>query len=263
MNQLKQKLNHIKCFLLDMDGTIYLDNQFFKNVPETLKKMKQTRKVIFLTNNSSKSSQDYADKLQAMGLKTCLDEIYTSGEATIEFLKQHFFNKRVFLMGTRTLKKEFIDQQIVLDDIQPEVLVLGYDKEMTYEKLCRFTDFLHQNIPYIATHPDINCPSSPYFVPDIGAIMKMIEVSTGRTPDMIIGKPYPTMGEHIMKKYQLKADEIAMIGDRLYTDIAFAKQCGFLSILVLSGETKMEDYEKSAIQADLVIPSISDLYDDL
>lgn len=261
MDNLKQKLANIKCFLLDMDGTIYLDDHLFDFVLETLHKMKEKRRIIFLTNNSSKSSQNYIDKLKKIGIVIQKDEIYTSGEATIEYLLQNHPQKTVYLLGTKALQEEFVHHSIPLDDKDPDLLVLGYDKELTYEKLCVFTNFLHQNKFYIATHPDINCPSAPYFIPDIGAMMQMIEASTMKKPNIIIGKPYPIMGENIMKKYGLKANEIAMVGDRLYTDIAFANNCHFLSILVLSGETSLKDYNSSSIHADIVIPSIANLYD--
>ncbi len=254
-----KNIDNIKLFCLDMDGTIYLDNTLLPKAKEAIEYLRQKAKIVFLTNNSSKSAKTYIEKLNKLGIKITKDEIYTSGQATCEYISRHFKGKSVYLLGTQALKDEFESYNIPLDDVNPDLAVLGYDTSLKYENLCKFTNFLHMNKPYIATHPDINCPAAPYYVPDIGSFMAMIEKSTNRKPELICGKPYTIMGETIMNKFNLKAHEIAMVGDRLVTDIKFGQNNGFLSILVLSGETTLEHYNSQEIKADLVLNSIADL----
>lgn len=255
-------MNNIKLYCIDMDGTIYLENTLFDKVHETIAHLRKKVKILFLTNNSSKSSDEYIKKLKKLGIEITPDEIYTSGQATCEYICHHFPNKSVYILGTKALQDEFRKHHIKLTYKNPDLCVLGYDTTLSYKKLCKFTNFLNQGKPYIATHPDINCPAKPYYVPDIGSFMQLIKESTNRTPSLICGKPYQIMGETIMKKFNLKCDEIAMIGDRLNTDIAFANNNKFKSILVLSGETTKEMYEKQKIvKCDLLLNSISDLLD--
>jgi len=255
----KVKLKDIKLFCLDMDGTIYLDDMLFDNVKETIEKLRKDSKIVFLTNNSSKSIKTYIEKLAKLGINISEDEMYSSGMATCEYLNKHHKNKSVYLVGTDALKKEFIEHGIVLDDQNPDIVVLGYDTTLTYQKLVRLTNFLNMGKYFIATHPDINCPAYPFSVPDVGSYLAMIELSTKRRPDIIIGKPNTIMGETIMNKFNLKANQIAMVGDRLVTDIAFGNNNNFTSILVLSGETTLDDYNNNDIKATYVFDSINDI----
>ena len=256
-------LKDIRLFCLDMDGTIYLEQTLLPLVKETLAHLKKRAKILFLTNNSSKSVQAYVEKLNRLGIAVTEQDIYTSGQATCEYLNQHFLNQSVYLVGTPALTEEFKAHHIPLNDKNPDLVGLGYDTTLTYQKLVQCTTFLNQGKPYIATHPDINCPATPYYVPDIGSFMALIEKSTNRKPDLICGKPYTIMGSTIMEKFHLQPHQIAMVGDRLSTDIAFAKNNGFVSILVLSGETTLKQYKNQSIQADFVFPSIAELLKEL
>ena len=255
---IKNKLDKITTFLLDMDGTIYLGNQLFEGVIETLELMRKRGRIVFLTNNSSKSQVAYINKLHKLGIEAQASEVYTSGMATISYLKRHYPNKSVYCLGTEALKEECLKEGLILKD-DADVAFLGYDTELTYEKLCKFTNLLHEGKPYIASHPDFNCPAAPYYVPDIGSFMAMIEASTGRKPDVVIGKPYTEMGQSIMDTFSVDASEVCMIGDRLYTDIAFGNNNHFTSICVFSGETSHEDYEQSAVKADICLEHIKDI----
>ena len=184
MNNDYSILTKIKCFLIDLDGTIYLDNVLFDNVKETLNAMRKQGRVIFLTNNSSRSKEEYLAKLNKLGIIESDEEVYTSSMATCEYLNEFYPNSKIHLMGTKALQKEFEGYQIKLDDNNPDIIVLSYDKELNYDKLVKFTNFIHEGKYYIATHPDINCPASPYYVIDTGAMMKMIEASTNKLPDV-------------------------------------------------------------------------------
>ena len=254
-----KNLNQIKLYCLDMDGTIYLDDVLIPNVIETLNFLREKARIVFLTNNSSKSKDAYIEKLNKLGIKVTNNEIYTSGMATCEFIKEKFNNKKVYLVGTEALIKEFNDYKIPLDDINPDIVVLSYDTSLNYQKLVKLTNFIHQGKIFIATHPDINCPALPYYVPDIGSFLALIEKSTGKSPDYIIGKPEKIMGDTIKRKFNLNSQQIAMVGDRLSTDIAFANNNNFLSILVLSGESSLEDYNKSNVKADYIFQNINEI----
>ena len=145
-----------------------------------------------------------------------------------------------------------------MTDKDPQAVVLGFDTTLTYEKIWKACDLIRDGLPYIATHPDYNCPTETGFMPDIGSFMAMIEVSTGRKADVIIGKPYRHIVDAVVEKTGYTLDEIAMIGDRLYTDIALGK-AGIKTILVLSGETKIEDLAESEFKADIVVKDLEDL----
>ncbi len=244
-----------------MDGTIYISGKVIDGAIETLEFLKeQGKKVIFLTNNSSVSAKFYVEKLKNMGITTSLDEVYTAGNATEEFLLENYKDKTVYLLGTNELKSEFIDYGInVVEDESADIAVLAYDKEITYKKLVTFTNLLNMGKPYIATHPDINCPALPFYQPDIGAMIKMIEASTKRLPDVVCGKPFDAIIEGVTKKVKLPCDKIAMVGDRLNTDIAFGNKAGFTSILVLSGEATKEDHDTGENKAKFVIDSIKSI----
>lgn len=167
-------LKNIECFALDMDGTIYLGEQWIEGAREFLSAVEATgKRYVFLTNNSSKNPQVYVKKLSRMGLEVTEEKIVTSGQATIAYLKQHFPGKRVFLLGNELLTEEFVQEEIVLDTESPEVVVVGFDTTLTYEKMCRVCDFVREGLPYLSTHPDYNCPTETGFIPDAGATMRL------------------------------------------------------------------------------------------
>jgi len=258
-----KSLKEIKCFLLDMDGTIYLGNRLIDGALDFLKKVEENNKnFIFLTNNSSKNKKAYKEKLANLGCKVDEKRIFTSGEATVLYLKKKKEGAKVFLMGTSFLEEEFERSgfKLVKDrEEKPDFVVLGFDTTLTYEKIWLACDFIREGVPFIATHPDLNCPlEGEKFMPDTGAMIRMIEASTGKLP-LIIGKPHEYIIDAITEKYGLNKDEIAMVGDRLYTDIKMGEAAGITTILVLTGETTVEIYEGSEIKADYVLDSIKGL----
>jgi HAD superfamily hydrolase (TIGR01450 family) len=138
----------------------------------------------------------------------------------------------------------------------PEWLVLGFDTTLTYDKLWRLCDLVRQGLPYLATHPDLNCPIPGGFMPDIGAMIAFIQASTGREPDIVIGKPNRLIVDLLARKLNLPVEKMTMIGDRLYTDIALGQSAGVATVLVLSGETRLEDLEGSPFQPDYVFDDL-------
>ena len=253
-------LKNIECFALDMDGTIYLGEQWIEGAREFLSAVEAAgKRYVFLTNNSSKNPQVYVKKLSRMGLEVTEEKIVTSGQATIAYLKQHFPGKRVFLLGNELLTEEFVQEGIVLDAESPEVVVVGFDTTLTYEKMCRVCDFVREGLPYLSTHPDYNCPTETGFIPDAGAIHAFIRASAGREPDHIIGKPNRDIMDYLVAREGVDKARTAMVGDRLYTDVAAGVNNGYTGILVLSGEATMEDVKTSDVEPDLIFDSVKDM----
>lgn len=256
----KKILKKITCFALDMDGTIYLGEKWIDGAREFLKAVEKAgKKYVFLTNNSSKNPQAYIEKLGRMGLFVNDDKIVTSGQATIDYLKKNYPGKSVYLLGNELLKEEFVQEGIVLDEKEPEIVVVGFDTTLNYEKMCRVCDLVREGLPYISTHPDYNCPTETGFIPDAGAIHAFIHASAFRYPDHIIGKPNGDIMDYLAKRAGVSKEQTAMVGDRLYTDVVAGVNNGYTGILVLSGEAGMKDVEHSDVIPDLIFSSVREM----
>ena len=252
-------LRDVRCFLLDLDGTFYLGDQLLPGAKEFLHYCENNGiNYLFLTNNSSRNAGDYVDKLHRLGVDVVREKILTSGEATCIYLKEKLPGKKVFLAGTPALENEFSQQGIHLAQEDPEVVVLGFDTTLTYTRLWKVCDLVRAGLPYIATHPDFNCPTGQGVMPDIGATIAFVAAATGRQPDVVVGKPNMPMMDAILEKVVIPLEKIAMVGDRLYTDVAMGRT-GITTILVLSGETSSEEARKSEFQADLIVKNLADL----
>ena len=253
-------LQDVKCFLLDMDGTFYLGNNLIEGSLDFIDKVRATgRDFLFLTNNSSHNADFYVKRLHGMGLDVPREKILTSGEATADKLNQLYPGKRAFVLGNEYLIEEFTQMGVIVDQENPEIVVIGYDTTLDYKKMTRVCDLVRAGLPYIATHPDFNCPTETGFAPDIGAIMAFIEASAFRRPELIVGKPNTGIVEAALRRTGLKTGEMAMVGDRLYTDIETGLRSGMLSILVMSGETTEEMLAKSETVPDLKFGRLSDM----
>jgi 4-nitrophenyl phosphatase/NagD protein len=255
-----QMLQSTRCYILDMDGTFYLGDRLVDGALHLVEVLEtQGKAFLFLTNNSSKDRRIYVDKIARLGLEIPEDKVFTSGEATALFLTRNYPDSSLYVVGTPSLEDEFRQHGFRLDDEQPDVAVLGFDTTLTYDKLWKLCDFVREGLPYIATHPDLNCPIDDGFMPDIGAMIAFVRASTGREPDHVVGKPNPTIIEMISEKLGLPIEQLAMVGDRLYTDIACGTTTGITTILVLSGETKREDLEGSPFQPSLIFENLGEL----
>ncbi|WP_196591194.1 HAD-IIA family hydrolase [Pectinatus frisingensis] len=253
-------IKNIEYFALDMDGTVYLDDYWIEGAKDFLKKIESSkRKYVFLTNNSSKGPKNYVDKLHKMGLDIDLDKIITSGQATIYYLQQHYPGKKVFLLGNDLLKEDFAENGILLDDTNPDLVVTAFDTTLDYNKMSKVCDFVRAGLPYIATHPDYNCPTKTGFIPDAGAIHAFIKASSFRYPDRIIGKPNVDIVKYLLARLNTTGKKVLMVGDRLYTDIATGVNNGLYSMLVLSGETKLKDVESSKVKPHLIFDSVKEV----
>lgn len=261
MNEDRENLlSQVACFALDMDGTIYLGEQWIDGAQAFLERIEATgRNYVFVTNNSSKNASVYVEKLARMGLCVGEEKIVTSGQATIYYLQRHFSGKKVFLLGNELLREEFEQAGIQLEEKDPEVVVTAFDTSLNYQKMCRVCDFVRAGLPYLATHPDYNCPTEDGFIPDAGAIHAFIHASAFRYPDRVIGKPNEDIIEYLTSRVKEERGRIAMVGDRLYTDIAAGRNHGLKSVLVLSGEASMEDAERSEVKPHLLFSSVREI----
>ncbi len=244
---LVSSLKKIRHVALDMDGTIYLGSTLFPFTLDFLKSLSDNGiGYSFLTNNPTRSISDYLEKLSGMGISATEENMYTTSIAAIDYIKAHYPSaRRLYLLGTPSMVSQFEKAGFEEcgddpDDI-PDVLVGSFDMTLTYRRLCRAAWWASQGIPYIATNPDRVCPTSERTVlVDCGSICKCIEHATGRRPDVTLGKPDPNMLQGILNRHGLAPDEIAMVGDRIYTDIAMAHNAGAFGVLVLSGETTLQ-----------------------
>lgn len=254
-----QFLPAVRCFLLDMDGTLYLSERAIPGAIEFIQHLGDEQIPFFcLTNNSSRSVDDYVDILARLGFPVEKGQILASGDVTAEIIAEELPNCHVYLVGTPSLETAFKQNALVLVEEQPEIVVLGFDTTLTYTKLEKLCSYVRAGLPYIATHPDLNCPTDQGPIPDIGATIAFVEASTGRTPDRIIGKPHLPIVEAVAERTGVSIETICMVGDRLYTDIAFG-QHGLRTVLVLSGETIQSDLPGSPYQPDLVVADLGEL----
>ena len=255
----KELLAKTKLFVLDMDGTFYLGNQILPGAAEFLKAVKAAGKdYLFFTNNSSRSPRDYMAKLAGMGCPITRDQIMTSGDVTIRYLQTHYPDKTVYLVGTPPLVESFAEAGIRLVTEKPDIVVVGFDTTLTYEKLSNACTFLREGALFLATHLDINCPTETGFIPDCGSFCAAISLSTGKQP-RYLGKPFAETVEMVLDKTGYAADQVAFVGDRLYTDVATGVKNGAAGILVLTGETHPEDVPASDVQPDAIFASLGEM----
>lgn len=255
MAELKNK----KLFLLDMDGTIYLDNTLFEGTLPLLDYIKEIGgRYLFLTNNSSKSVSAYIEKMRDLGIQTERDDFLTSAQVTRTCLEGSY--NKIYVFGTGSLKEELKGLPIT-DKLEDDIdcLVMGFDTELTFQKLEDACILLNRGVAYIATNPDYVCPTWYGYVPDCGSVSDMLYNATKRRPQFI-GKPGPDMALRAMEKTGFSADETVMIGDRIYTDIACGVNAGVDTILVLSGEGTREEAENGSVKPAYIMQDIGELY---
>lgn len=255
-----------KLFLLDMDGTIYNENQIFDGTLDFLAQIeKNGGRYIFITNNSSKSVSDYVEKVNAMGIRANASHFYTSGQAAAFYLNENYPGQTVYCMGTRSLISGLRASGIRVvtePDDSASVVLIGFDTENTSEKIRNTCIMLGRDVTYLATNPDLVCPVSFGYIPDCGSMSIMLKNATGKTP-FFIGKPEPIMVECVLKKLSAKAEDTVIVGDRLYTDIATGKNAGVDTICVLSGEASLQDIEAGGVKPTWIFDSVKEIFEAL
>jgi HAD superfamily hydrolase (TIGR01450 family) len=263
---MNKRLREIRHVALDMDGTIYSGGTLFES---TLPFLAVLRGLgighTFLTNNSSKSAADYLAGLRQIGIAATPEQLYTSTQATIEHLRQYLpAVRRLFVLGTASMSRELEGAGFALTadsaTDEPDGVLVGFDTELTYSRLCRAAYWIRKGKPFVATHPDWVCPTDqPTVLVDCGAICAALEQAAGRGPDVVLGKPDPCMLRGILSRHALAPRELAMVGDRLYTDMAMAHRAGALGVLVLTGETTAVEGANHLPAPDLVVSGLAEL----
>ncbi|MEA1950686.1 MAG: HAD-IIA family hydrolase [Planctomycetota bacterium] len=262
---MSRELRQIKHVALDLDGTVYKGGRLFDcSVPF----LRQIERLgigrTFLTNNSSRGRADYVRHLNAMGIEAKAGDVFTSADATVEFMREAMPDRRrLFLLGTDSLGEDLVSQGFELtedsaDDV-PDAVVVAFDTDLRYARLCRAAYWIQEGKPFIATHPDLVCPTNERTVlVDCGAITKALVAATGIEPLAVPGKPHARMLAGIINQRGLAPGELAMVGDRIYTDMAMARRAGGLGVLVLSGEANLQDAQDAAKRIDLVVADLGE-----
>ena len=258
---LDESLDGIDAAFLDLDGTLYLGGSLVDGALEFLSRL-EARGIrrYFLSNNSSRSVSQYLEKLHGLGITASEDEVLLSTHDLLSWLSAGGVTE-AYLVGTEGMRGMLEDAGIGTRSESPQYVVLGYDTEVTYEKLATASIHLHNGVPLVASHPDMVCPSPEGGLPDSGAYMALFEAATGVSPAHVCGKPNAGMILHKIEELGLAAERCAMVGDRLYTDMEMAERAGVHGILVLSGEATMEDAEDGTQNPSLIVGSVADLCD--
>jgi len=252
--QLKNK----KFFLLDKDGTLSLGSTILDGTIEFIKTLRDSNiDFAVATNNSSKTSSKHLESLNAMGLDFTEENMIVSLDVAIDYLQSKNI-KKLFWMANENVNSH-LSKYFTFDTEEPEAILVTFDTELNYQKLLDLTNLLHKDMPYYVTHSDIVCPTETHDIPDVGTFVKLMEMTTGRTPDISFGKPNQYYIDYIKKRYNVEESDMVIVGDRLYTDIKLAENNDITSVLVLSGETTMEAYNKNEIHADFVLKSVIEL----
>lgn len=254
------KLQACDLFLLDMDGTLYLGDDVFEGASEFIKTLsEQGKRYIYLTNNSSRSGIDYVERLNSLGFPCEKENVFTSGMATAMYLNEKFPKNRVYPVGTERFITELKSYGVDISENDPNVVAVGFDTELTYEKLDKAVHFIRHGAKFIAANPDYVCPMPKGEVmPDCGSICALLTASTGVKP-IYIGKPERRMIDILSEKTGIPNEKTAMVGDRLYTDIAAGINAGAVTVCVMSGETTEEMLKSSDIKPDYVFSSVAEL----
>ena len=256
------KLLGCRLFLLDMDGTLNLGDAPLPGASRFLRTL-QTRgsRFVYLTNNSSRSARDYVNRMRGMGFPCERENVFTSGEASAAYILENYPGREVYVVGTAALRRELESFGVPLGDTDDCLVLVGFDRELTYEKLEKAVHLLRRGAPFIAANPDWVCPMpGDEVLPDCGSICALLTAATGREP-VFIGKPARRMVDIMSTKFGVPNEQICCVGDRLYTDIAAANNAGAVSVLVLSGETKREMLEASPAKPDYVFADVGELAD--
>ena len=258
----KQILGSKKLFLFDMDGTLYLGDRLFDFTKPLLREIRRAGgKYLFMTNNSSKSVADYIKKLEKLGISSTREDFITSSQATAYYLHKHHQGQRLYVCGTESLKEELRSEGFTVTEKveQTDCIVMGFDTELTFQKLHDVSYLLlTRELPYIATNPDLVCPTEFGSVPDCGSVCGMIFNATGKRP-VVIGKPSPLMPQLAMDRLGYSKEETCVVGDRIYTDVKSGLNAGITGILVMSGETTPEILARSEDKPHLVLESAKEI----
>lgn len=258
-NHRNRQLIQKKLYIFDQDGTVYLNFKLLPGASDFIDYLnKRNKKIVFISNNSSISSNTYRKKLtKLLGIELSEDQIYTSTQATIQYLQSKGITK-VFCLGTPDFIDEMSSHGFEISENSPQLVVLAFDKTLTYEKLKKTCLLIRDGVDYIATHPDKVCPTLEGFIPDLGSFMALIESATGVKPKKILGKPNPDLINFLLNKFNISPRETIIFGDRLYTDIRMGRDSKITTALMLTGESKIDDIDRYGVVPDFVFKDLND-----
>ena len=256
-------LKKIKLYIFDVDGTLVLGEKALPYASDVIELLKKNNfNFIILSNNSSYSIEENLKRLETiLKVTLSLKNLYTSTHATIDFISKKNI-RRCFIVGTPGMIQDFTENGIIQDTENPQAIILGFDKTLNYNKIQKTAFLLQKNpqIPFFATHPDLTCPTEEGDIPDVGSFLKMFEAATGRSADIIFGKPNELILEQCISKFNLDFSEVLVVGDRLETDILMANSLGTRSALVLTGDTSAEDLNLMKNGSTLIWEDLGTLY---
>lgn len=245
------------CFVFDLDGTVYLGDRPIPGTIDFIRRNLGRREIFFLTNNTSKNLGDYVKKLANFDLHIGLDRILSPLLPLVGYLQEQDI-RRIYPVGNRSFQAFLRERMPNIEFTSGEdcqAVVLGYDTELTYEKLAASCLLLQRpGVRFFSTHPDLVCPSAQGPLPDTGSFVKLYEAATGRLPELVFGKPNTVILSPLLKRF--RKEEMVMVGDRLTTDKLLAENAGIDFILVLSGEAKREDLPHLERQPTLVVDDL-------
>lgn len=253
-----------KLFLFDIDGTIAIDNDLIDGTLDLLDYIRSIGgKAIYITNNSTKSRQAYIDKFARWNIPVTPDSFITASYVTERYLKKHHFNDKIFVIGTASLVRELREEGLcITEDAEPDVKVVlvAFDNEFTYqkaEKACKIL-LTYPDVTYLATNPDLCCPTAFGSVPDCGAICRMLACAVKRQP-VFLGKPNPILVELCCSMTGFSKEETLVVGDRLYTDIACGINAGVETAVVFTGEAAPDDCRHTEYPPTYQFPTVRQL----
>jgi HAD superfamily hydrolase (TIGR01450 family) len=256
-------LRRVRHVVMDMDGTIYRGTTLFAWTLPWLDFLKAHGiGFTFLTNNSSKSRQAYLEKLAGLGLHVEPAQVYTSTWNTVDYLRQAYpAQRRLFILGTASLRAEMVEAGFSDVDADPEIVVVGFDAGLIYPRLCRAAYWIRRGRPFIATHPDVICPTDEEtLLVDCGSICACLTAATLRRPDKVLGKPNPEMLWPIAARHGIRPAEILLVGDRLQTDILLAANAGALSCKVANAQEDGVYGVGLTVRPDLTVSHLGELH---
>jgi len=251
----------VRHVVLDLDGTLYRGQRLFDATLPFLAQLESWDiGCTFLTNNTSRSKADYVAKLQAFGIPASEHQIYTPADSALSYLRSALPQVHTFaVLGTPSLCRQFEAAGYMVTWDAPQAVIVGFDTTLTYDRLCRAAYWISRGLPFIATHPDLVCPTDePTVLVDCGSICACLSAATGRTP-IVLGKPDPSILLDLCHRLRLQPAQLVMVGDRIYTDIAMAQRAGVMSVLVLSGEATAADAAAMPSPADIVVADVGEL----
>lgn len=254
-------LSLVRHAVLDMDGTLYSGARLFASTTPFLERLRSLGiSYTFLTNNTSLGKLEYVTKLKKIGIEAHEAQIYTPAGSTISYLRTSLPHARsIALLGTPSLVQEFVDAGFIVSWDAPDAVVVGFDKTLNYERLCRAAYWINSGLPFLATHPDFVCPTDePTVLVDCGSICACLTAATGRHP-IVFGKPNPSILLELVDRLHLKKEQMLMVGDRIYTDLQMAQEAGVRAALVLTGETTAEQADAMSNRPDLIVADVGQL----